>query len=120
MAKETKSEIKKVAKKVSTADNVSAVIRIKGRQYLVKTGEEILIDKSDTKDLNAEVLLLIDDNEVLVGKPVLKEVKVSFKILAEEEKGKKVDIFKYKAKSRYRKRMGFRPKYTRLLVQKIS
>lgn len=98
-----------------------AVIRIQGKQYKVSEGEEILVAKiSDLKKIEAEVLLVAEGENVEVGTPVLEKTKVSFKVLNELEKGEKVRIFKYKAKSRERKRAGFRPKYTRLLVEKIS
>ena len=98
-----------------------AVIRVNGKQYRVSEKEEILVDKlKDTKKFDLDVLLFVDGDKVEVGKPTLEKVKVSVKVLAEEEKGEKVDIFKYKSKSRYRKHLGFRPKYTRLLVEKIS
>jgi len=97
-----------------------AVIRIAGKQYRVSEGEEILVDKLVDLKIQPEVLLIADDDEVEVGTPVLKKAKVTFKVIAEEEKGEKIDIFKYKAKSRERRHVGFRPKYTRLLIEKIS
>lgn len=98
-----------------------AVIRIQGHQYKVFEGEEILVDKiSDVKKVVPEVLLFVDGEAVKVGKPVLKDVKIKIKVLAEVEKGKKIHGLKYKAKSRYRKHWGFRPKYTRLLIEKLS
>src|SRR3989344_5077527 len=95
-----------------------AVIRIAGKQYRVSEGEEILVDKLVDLKIQPEVLLIADDDEVEVGTPVLKKAKVTFKVIAEEEKGEKIDIFKYKAKSRERRHVGFRPKYTRLLIEK--
>ena len=97
-----------------------AVIRIKGNQYKVTEGQELLVDKLRDKKIEPEVLLLVDDGKVKVGKPTAKDTKVKIKILKEEEKGKKLYVQKYKAKSRYRKKIGFRPVYTRLLVEKIS
>lgn len=96
------------------------VFRLKGNQYKVKEGEEILVGRLGEDKPEAEVLLLVDKGKVKVGKPVLKNVKVKFRVLAEEEKGKKITVLKYKAKSRYRKKRGFRPIYTRLLVEKFS
>lgn len=97
-----------------------AVVRINGKQYRVSEGQEVLVDKFvDTKS-EPEVLLLVSDEKVSVGKPTLKGVKIKVKIVSEMEKGEKIDILKYKAKSRYRKRIGFRPQYTRLLIQSIS
>jgi large subunit ribosomal protein L21 len=97
-----------------------AVVRIKGHQYKVSEGEEILVDKIGTDKAEPEVLLVVDGEKVTVGKPVVKEAKVKVKVLKDEEKGQKVDVFKYKAKSRYRRHTGFRPVYSRLLVEKIS
>lgn len=95
------------------------VIKIQGHQYKVSEGETFLVDKISSEKPEADVLLLVDGEKVKVGKPVLKEVKVSFKVLG-DEMGEKLYVRKYKAKSRYHKKIGFRPKYTKLLVQKIS
>ena len=98
-----------------------AVIRIGGKQYRVTEGQEILVDKlADTKKVTPEVLLFVEGETVEVGTPVLEKAKVTVKVIAELEKGEKVDIFKYKAKSRERRHVGFRAQYTRLLVEKIS
>jgi large subunit ribosomal protein L21 len=74
----------------------------------------------DPKKIEAEVLLISDEGKVKVGKPTVKDAKVALKIVTEEVKGEKLYIRKFKAKSRYRRKTGFRPKYTKLLVQKIS
>src|SRR3990167_8298756 len=100
-----------------------AVIRIGGKQYKVTEGEEILVDKlvepnlpAQAGKLEAEVLLAVDGDKVQVGKPRVKGVKVSLKVVTEMEKGKKIEVYKFKAKSRYRKHIGFRPQYTSILV----
>lgn len=102
-----------------------AVIRIGGKQFRVSEGEEILVDKlkltdSSKDEVNPEVLLVVDGDEIKVGTPIVIEAKVKIKIITELEKGTKIRVFKYKAKSRQRKHIGFRPQYTRLLIQKIS
>ncbi|KKR86969.1 MAG: 50S ribosomal protein L21 [Candidatus Woesebacteria bacterium GW2011_GWB1_41_10] len=98
-----------------------AIIRLQGKQYRVSEKDEILVDKIlDLKKVEPEVLLISDDGKVKVGKPVLKDVKVKTKILVEMEKGEKIDVYKFKAKSRYRRHTGFRPHYTKLLIEKIS
>lgn len=97
-----------------------AVIRITGKQYRVVEGQEILVDKMNDLKVVPEVLLIADGDKVEVGTPVLTKVKVTVKVLAELEKGEKIDIFKYKAKSRERRHVGFRAQYTRLLVEKIT
>lgn len=125
MATKTKKEVKKSSKTTKTSvkkENVKkyAVVRFGIRQYLVEEGKEVLVDKlTDAKKVEPEVLLSVDGEKVSVGKPVLKNAKIKIKVISELEKGKKVRVFKYKAKSRYRKTIGFRPQHTRLLVEKI-
>ena len=97
-----------------------AVIRIQGKQYKVSEGQEILVDKMNDLKVVPEVLLYVNDEEVIVGKPVLADIKVKIKVITELEKGEKLDIYRFKSKSRYRKHTGFRPQYTRLLIEKIS
>lgn len=98
-----------------------AVVRIGGKQYKAIEGEEILVDKLvDPKKINVEVLLLVDGEKVNVGKPLVKGAEVKVKIVTEMEKGEKVEIYKFKAKSRYKRHTGFRAQYTRLLVEKIG
>lgn len=83
-------------------------------------GDEILVDKlSDPKEVGTEVLLISDDGKVSVGKPVLKN-EVKLKVVSELEKGEKIEIYKFKAKSRYKRHTGFRAQYSKLLVEKIG
>jgi len=96
-----------------------AVIKIQGHQYKVSEGDEILVDKLEGKP-EAEILLTVADEKVTVGKPIVKDAKVTFKVVEPVVKGEKLYIRKYKAKSRYRRKTGFRPKYTKLLVQKVT
>lgn len=96
-----------------------AVVKIKGHQYKVLEGQEILVDRIPDGKVEADILLVSKDGKIKVGKPVVKDVKVTIKVLG-EEKGEKIDVYKYKSKSRYRRHTGFRPQYTRLLIQKIS
>lgn len=96
-----------------------AVIRIQGQQFRVTEGEEILVGKLGEKEAEAEVLLLVDDDQVMVGQPVVDKARVKVKVLG-EEKGGKIYVQKYKAKSRYRRKLGFRPQYSRVLIEKIG
>lgn len=96
-----------------------AVIKLAGHQYKVSEGETVLVDHLLDKKVEPEVLLVVDDKKVTVGKPTVEKAKVAVKILG-EEKGLKIDIYKYKAKSRYRKHTGFRPLYTKIEIGKIT
>ncbi|MBU0572138.1 50S ribosomal protein L21 [Patescibacteria group bacterium] len=97
-----------------------AVVKIKGQQYRVSEGDEILVDKLGTDKLDVRILLVVDEKGVKIGKPEVKDAKVKIKIISEEEKGKKLYVQTFKAKSRYRRKIGFRPVYSRLLIEKIS
>ncbi|MDP2873741.1 MAG: 50S ribosomal protein L21 [bacterium] len=81
-----------------------AVIRIGGRQLKVKDGEEIKVTAPEQSEV--EVLLKVNDDKVEIGEPVL-ATKAKLEMLG-VEKGKKIDIFRFKAKSRYSKHTGFR------------
>lgn len=106
---------------VKLLDKKYAVVKLAGKQYRVSEGQTVLVDRmTNTKKIEYSTLLFVDNDKVKVGKPVLTDVKVAFEVVSETEKGEKIRIFKYKSKSRYRKRMGFRAQMTKLLVKKIS
>lgn len=98
-----------------------AVIQMQGHQYLVKEKQTIQVDKlADPKKPEFDVLLVVDEKKISVGKPFVKGAKITLKVIDEVVKGKKVEVFKYKSKSRYRKRKGFRPKYSNIFINTIS
>jgi large subunit ribosomal protein L21 len=98
-----------------------AIVRIGGKQYKAEEGKEILVDKLvDPKKVDSEVLMVVDGDKIKVGKPVVKEAKIELKVVTEIEKGDKVEIYKFKSKSRYKRHTGFRPKFTRILIEKIG
>lgn len=100
-----------------------AVVATGGKQYRVKEGDVIFVEK-----LNAEVNSTVELTEVLavsngetlkVGAPVVEGAKVVAKVLA-QGKAKKVVVFKYKPKKDYRRKNGHRQPYTKLVVEKIE
>ncbi len=97
-----------------------AVIKIQGHQYQVSEKDEILVDYLGETKPEADVLLISDEGKVKIGKPLVKDAKVTLKVVEEIVAGEKIYVQKFKAKSRYRRKTGFRPKYTKLLVQTIS
>lgn len=100
-----------------------AVIKSGGKQYRVSEGDIIEVDslgkKKDDKVVFDSVLLLASDSSVKIGKPVISGEKVEGVVL-EETKGDKLHVLKYKAKVRYRRKIGFRPSITRIKITKIS
>jgi large subunit ribosomal protein L21 len=99
--------------------NKYAILKISGNQILVEEKKEYLIPKT-SKDVKPDVLLASDGTKIFVGQPLLNNVVVKYEIDDQIIKGKKLDIFKYKSKSRYRKKMGFRSMNSRLKIDSIS
>lgn len=102
--------------------NMLAVIKTGGKQYIVAPGQKIKIEKLDKKAgedvVFNEVLLLEKGKKVEIGTPFVKGAKVTGKILG-QGKGKKVIVFKYKAKKRYQVKKGHRQQFTEVEILKI-
>lgn len=82
-----------------------AVIKTGGKQYLVKKGDKIKIEK-------------IKNNKKIIFDDILFNKKVEAKIL-EHGRHKKIIVFKYKAKKRYKKKAGHRQQFTEIEIIKI-
>ena len=98
---------------------MKAIFVTGGKQYMVEEGQEIYVEKLN-QEVDAEVVF----DEVLyvdgkVGTPTVKGAKVTAKVL-KHGKQKKVLVFKYKPKKKYRKTQGHRQPYTKLLVKSIT
>lgn len=100
-----------------------AIIKTGGKQYRVQEGDSIFVEKLaadvDSEVVFDQVLAVVNDGDVKVGAPVVEGAKVTAKVL-EQGKQKKIRIFKYKAKSNYRHRMGHRQPYTKVTIEKIE
>ena len=100
-----------------------AIIETGGKQYRVQEGDVITVEKLDVKagdkvELD-KVLVLSDDNGLKVGTPYVEGAKVIAEAV-ENGKGKKVIIFKYKAKKDYRKKQGHRQPYTMIEIKSLG
>lgn len=99
-----------------------AIIRTGGKQAKVESGDVIDIErvKTDDEKLTFEPLLVVDDDGNAVSdRKALAKASVTAKVLGESS-GPKIDIFKYKNKSGYRRRQGHRQKYTRIEITGIK
>jgi large subunit ribosomal protein L21 len=99
-----------------------AIIQTGGKQYKITLGEKIRIEKLDTDkggDISFEkVLMVADGDNVKVGTPFVVGAKVEAKVL-EQGRDKKKIVFKYHAKTRYRKKHGHRQPFTEVEIVKI-
>lgn len=100
-----------------------AVIKTGGKQYLVKPGDIIDIEKiagEEGSEVEFSDVLMVSDGEgdVKVGTPVVKSAQVKGTILG-EKKGIKIIVFKFKRRKGYRKKMGHRQKFTSVKINSI-
>jgi len=100
-----------------------AIIATSGTQYKVEEGQIITVDKlegeKDTKGKIESVLLVVDEDKIKIGTPVVKDATVEYQIVNQYQ-GDKVRVSKFKAKSRYRKTMGFRSQLTDIKILKVN
>jgi large subunit ribosomal protein L21 len=100
-----------------------AIVRTGGKQYQVACGDRLRVEKlagniGDTVELD-DVLMVVEGEEVKVGQPQLENAKVVAKI-AEQDRAKKVIVFKKKRRKGYRLRKGHRQSFTALQIVEIS
>ncbi|HTM68682.1 MAG TPA: 50S ribosomal protein L21 [Candidatus Binatia bacterium] len=101
-----------------------AVIQTGGKQYLVKEGDALRVEKLDAKEgdsLSFDPLLVMDENgkDVKVGAPSVKGASVSAKVTG-AGKADKVTIIKFHAKTRYKRKAGHRQPFTALKIESIK
>ncbi len=98
-----------------------AIIRAGGKQAKVSEGDVVDVERVKTEgDVTFVPLLIVQkDGTVISDRAKLAKATVTAEILGEST-GPKVDIFKYKAKTGYRRRAGHRQKYTQLQIKKID
>jgi len=100
-----------------------AVIEACGKQYKVEEKDVVFFEKLDAEEGKKvtfdKVILVSDDGKVQVGNPYVKGVKVEGKVVA-HGKGKKIIVFKMKAKKNERKKQGHRQPYTKVEITSIK
>ncbi|MFA7194015.1 MAG: 50S ribosomal protein L21 [Candidatus Paceibacterota bacterium] len=120
---EAKTEVKKVVKNAKKAGDF-AVIETGGKQYLVFVGDEVKIEKlTDGSKVGDKITfdkVLLKDNgkETLVGAPHLSGEKVTAQVI-EIGRLPKVDVVKYKAKTRYFKKLGHKQPFFKIKILTI-
>ena len=120
---------------LKTLNNMKlAVIKTGGKQYLIKEGDKLKLGKISAKesdnisakggsasggefDFN-EVLLVADDDNIKIGTPLVEGAKVSARVL-KQGRSKKVVVFHYHSKTRYKKKAGHRQHFTEVEISKI-
>ena len=100
-----------------------AIIEACGKQYKVTKGDVVFFEKLDAEEGKKvtfdKVVLVSDDKKIEVGNPYVKGIKVEGKVVA-HGKGKKIVVFKYKAKKNYKRKQGHRQPYTKVEITAIK
>ncbi len=99
-----------------------AIVETGGKQYRVKVGDSIWIEKIEGEpgeDIElTSVLAVTKDGKLSVGKPTVQNAKVVATVETTEKTDKKI-VFKYKPKTRYRRKLGHRQQMTQIVVKDI-
>ena len=100
-----------------------AVVATGGKQYKVKEGEVLRVEKL-SGEVGQEVsfnkvLMFSDGDSVQIGQPLVDGITVKGHIV-DQGKGKKIIVFKYKRRKRYRRKQGHRQKYTAIKIDAIE
>jgi large subunit ribosomal protein L21 len=100
-----------------------AVIETGGKQYRVEKDSVLFIEKLNAQEGETvtfdKVLLVNKEGEVKVGTPVVEGAKVTGKVV-KHGKGKKIIVFKYKAKKNYKRKKGHRQPFTQVVIENIE
>ena len=100
-----------------------AVINDRGKQYTVKAGDRLRIDRLDiepgTELIFDRILLVGADDQIQLGRPVVEGASVKGTVLG-EHKDKKIIVFKKKRRKKYRRKQGHRQRYTDVRVESIE
>lgn len=101
---------------------VYAIVRAGGRQEKVSVGDVLTVDRIDSTPgatVTFPAVMLVDGDQIVTDAKALAGAKVTAEVLA-EVKGPKITILRYKSKTGYRRRQGFRAKQTKVKVTAIS
>lgn len=100
-----------------------AVIRTGGKQYLVSPRQKLKVEKLNAPEGSEvrfeEVLLRSDGNTTAVGQPLVKDASVKAKVL-KQGRAKKIIVFRYHSKTRYRKKKGHRQPFSEVEITAIG
>ena len=100
-----------------------AVVQTGGKQYKVKAGDILRVEKISgeigTPVTFDTVLIYSDDDNTIIGTPTVESAAVRGHIV-EQDKSKKIIVFKYKRRKRYRRKQGHRQSYTAVKIDQIE
>ena len=99
-----------------------AVIKTGGKQYIVKPGDMLKIEKIDAKqgdEISLEVLMTAEGDAVKIGAPMVADGSCKAEVV-EQGRADKVEVVHYKCKVRHIKRSGHRQPYTKIKIKSVA
>jgi large subunit ribosomal protein L21 len=101
---------------------MKAVIETGSHQYVVEKGQTLEVEllHAEKKTVEFKPLLLIDGENITVGKPVIEAATVTAEVAPEDKKGDKITVLHYKAKKRQSVKTGHRQKYSVITIKDIK
>ena len=100
-----------------------AIFETGGKQYRVKEGDEIYIEKLDAEDSTKikfdKVLAILSEENPKIGSPYIKGATVTAKVI-KSGKAKKIIVYKMKRRKGYHRKQGHRQPYTKVVIEKIA
>ncbi len=100
-----------------------AIVNTGGKQYKIQQGDVLRVEKIPGEvgsPVSFDKVLMFSDGENFnIGRPVLDNVAVKGHIV-DQGKGKKIIVFKYKRRKRYRRKLGHRQQYTEIKIDSIE
>lgn len=100
-----------------------AVIKTGGKQYKVAEGQKLRVEKLPNVESGEivfdDVLMVLNGDDIKIGTPKVEGAKISARV-TKEGRTRKIIVFKYRAKKRYKKKAGHRQHFTEIEITKIS
>jgi large subunit ribosomal protein L21 len=99
-----------------------AVIKTGGKQYIVRKGDIMTVEKLEhdgKKIVFDQVLLVASEKKAIIGQPFIEKATVTAEVLGDGRDEKKL-VFRYKAKTRSKKKKGHRQPHTKIRILSIS
>jgi len=109
--------------KKKAPSKIYAIVESGGKQYHVAPGDVIEVDRLSAAEGSSveldRVLLVAENKKVKIGTPIVEGAKVTADVV-NDVRDKKITVFKYKNKTRYRRKKGHRQIHTKIAIKEIS
>ncbi len=99
-----------------------AIVESGARQYRAEVGHSFSVEKLPYEvgeQIEMDVLLVSNDDDIRIGQPLVEGASVTATVV-DQYRGKKIFVWKYRPRKRYRRRQGHRQEYTRLRIDEIN